>query len=349
MKNKYDRLPHAGDIEREPGTEIVYLSPKPVPTGVLPFSSRQLHRYANEVFLDFAISRGSFEFMTRAGIGAVMFLLIFLFFTTGLGSWIRRDVEPFWSSWLDFFTSIAVWGFVGALATLYLFVFFFAIRQVSNQPPIRFNRQRREVVFVPKKGMPPRYVPWEEVIASVSVSKLITQYAVIPEFKLIIGLRDKNGDVLWVSVPSENLNQAIAEWEAIRVYMEEGVQALPMGQSDEFEAGSVAYFHMCRQGYRSHHSFLRYVWGFLTVQFFSGWTIPCYIAAWINNRPKAGFPKEVLDWSLSRPIEEHAVPSDELLKESAEIRKAFAKGQNLLDYFKVKFSEPAQEPTVDAS
>ena len=43
------------------------------------------------------------------------------------------------------------------------------------------------------------------------------------------------------------------------------------------------------------------------------------------------------------------MPSEALLKESAEIRKAFAKGQNLLDYFKVKFSEPAQEPTVGAS
>lgn len=344
FEKKYDQLPHAGDVEREPGTEIVYLSPKPVPTGVLPFSARQLHRYANEVFLDFAISRGSFEFMARAGIGAVMFLLIFLFFTTGLGSWIRRDVEPFWSSWLDFFTSIAVWGFVGALATLYLCVFFFAIRQASNQPPVRFNRQRREVVYVPKKGMPPRYVPWEEVIASVSVSKLITQYAVIPEFKLMIGLRDKNGDVLWVSVPSGNLNQAIAEWEAIRVYMEEGPQALPMKQSDEFEAGSVAYFHMCRQGYRCHHSFLRHIWGFLIIQFFSGWTIPCYIAAWINSRPKAAFPKEILEWSRPLPLEQHAMPSEALLKESAEIRKAFAKGQNLLDYFKVKFAEPSREP-----
>jgi len=344
---KYDRLPRAGDIEREPGTEIIYLSPKPVPTGVQPFSARQLHRYADEVILDFAISRGSFEFMVRAGIGAVMFLLIFLFFTTGFGSWLRQDIEPFWSSWLDFFTSIAVWGFVGALATLYLCVFFFAVRRVSSQPPIRFNRQRREVVFVPKKGIVPCYVPWESVIASVSTGKLITQYAVIPEFKLMIGLREvKHGDVLWISVPSENLSQAIAEWEAIRVYMEEGPQALPIAQSEEFEAGSVAYFHMCRKGYRSDHSFLRYICGFLVIQFFSGWTIPCYLAAWINSRPKAGFPQEVLDWSLS--IEKRAMPSEELINESIEIRKAFSKGLNFLDYFKSKMDKKNRDtnPTI---
>lgn len=333
LKKEHDRSPRTGDIEREPGTETIYLSPNPVPTGVQPFSARQLHRYADEVILDFTITQGNFEFMVRVGIGAVMFLLIFLFFTTGFGSWIRRDIEPFWSSWLDFFTSIAVWGFVGALATLYLCVFFFAVRRVGNQPLVRFNRQRREVVFVPKKGVAPCYAPWESVIASVSTSKLITQYAVIPEFKLMIGLREvKNGDVLWISAPSENLNQAIAEWEAIRVYMEEGPQALPISQSDEFEAGSVAYFHMCRKGYRSNHSFFRYIFGFLAIQFFSGWTIPCYLAAWINNRPKAGFPQEVLDWSL--PIEKYATPSEELIKESIEIRKAFSNGLSLLDYFK---------------
>ncbi|MFJ2682319.1 hypothetical protein ACIOYV_01100 [Pseudomonas sp. NPDC087342] len=143
MENRYDWLPRAGDIETESGTETIYLSPKPVPTGVQPFSARQLHHYADDVILDFSISRGNFEFMTRAGIGAVMFLLIFIFFTRGFGSWIRR--------------SIAVCGFMEALAALYLCVFFFAIRQVSNQPPIHFNRQRREVFFVPKKGITPRW------------------------------------------------------------------------------------------------------------------------------------------------------------------------------------------------
>ncbi|CAI8918717.1 hypothetical protein EMIT0P171_40057 [Pseudomonas sp. IT-P171] len=38
-----------------------------------------------------------------------------------------------------------------------------------------------------------------------------------------------------------------------------------------------------------------------------------------------------------------------MLKESAEIRKAFSKGQNLLDYFKVKFAETDKEAAVGAS
>ncbi|KPN92938.1 hypothetical protein AL066_06440 [Pseudomonas nunensis] len=218
------------------------------------------------------------------------------------------------------------------------------MRQVSSQPPIRFNRQRREVVFVPKKCDTPLYAKWEDVIACVSVGTLITQYAATPEYKLMIGLRDANsGNLLWSVIPSGNLSLAICEWEAIRAYMEDGISALPTDESDELEEGTVEFFHLCRRSYRADHSFVRYVWGFLTIQFLSGWTLPCFISGWVNNRTKAGFPKEVQKWSQSLPTEQHAMPSEELLRESTEIRKAFAKGQNMLDYFKVKFAKPTQE------
>ncbi|WP_256573949.1 hypothetical protein [Pseudomonas sp. ok266] len=37
------RLPQAGDTENKFGTEFIYLSPMPVPTGVQAFSARNLH------------------------------------------------------------------------------------------------------------------------------------------------------------------------------------------------------------------------------------------------------------------------------------------------------------------
>jgi hypothetical protein len=67
-----------------------------------------------------------------------------------------------------------------------------------------------------------------------------------------------------------------------------------------------------------------------------------HISGWVNNRTKAGFPKEVQKWSQSLPTEQHAMPGEDLFRESAAIRKAFADGQNLLDYFKVTFAEPTQ-------
>lgn len=74
----------------------------------------------------------------------------------------------------------------------------------------------------------------------------------MPEFKLLIGQRDTNtGDVLWSVIRSSNLSLSVSKWEAIRVYMEEGMVSLPPYQSDEFEEGTVTYFHMRPKGYLS--------------------------------------------------------------------------------------------------
>lgn len=346
-ENKYDRLPQAGDFERESGTEVFYLSPKPLPTGMPAFSSRQLHREANEAFLDFAVGRGTFEFASRGSIGSVMSMVIFFFlvgFGLGIADYVQRGAPIFEIIVTLLLPNWYVWGFIGFLVMLYGSIFFYFVRQISIRPPIRFNRQRREVAFVFKKGEAPRFTPWEEVIACVSVGQTVTQYAVTPSFALMIGLRDTNSsDVLWVTVPTATLSLAVSEWEAIRAYMEEGTSALPEPQPEEYEEGTVAYFNLCREAYRQEYSYLRYVFGFLVIQFFSGWHLPCYISAWVNRRPKASFPREVLDWSKPLPAEQWAVPSEDLKKQSADIRKAFAKGQNLLDYFKVQLNARESE------
>src|SRR5690606_18388756 len=117
---------------------------------------------------------------------------------------------------------------------------------------------------------------------------------------LMLGLRNANtGDVYWVTIPGGNLGLVVSEWEAIRVFMEEGPAALPTPvlSDEEFQEGTVAYFHMCRSVYRKEHWWPRYAFGFLVIQFCSGWTLPCHIAQWVNRRPKAVFPQEVLDWS----------------------------------------------------
>lgn len=341
--NKFDRLPHAGDTENKFGTEFIYLSPMPVPTGMPAFSARNLHQEANETYLDFSVGRGNFEFMARVGIGVVMFFIIFLFLATGYLSWLRRNFEPFLSSWWEFFSGPVVWAIVIPLALLYTVIFYLSTRQITQHPPIRFNRQRREIVFIPKKGSRPHYVAWESTIACVSAGQLVTQYATIPEFKLMIGLREaETGNILWSSVACGSLSLAISEWEAIRAYMEEGTSALPAPQTDELEEGSVAFFHLCRRAYRAEHSVIRYAWGFLTIQFFSGWTLPCYISGWVNSRPKAKFPKEVLQWSKPIPSDQHANPSEDLLHKTAEILSTFSKGKTFLDHFKLKRPDQAQ-------
>lgn len=343
-QSKYDRLPHTGDFEQENGTEVFYLSPRPVPTGMPAFSGQQLHQEANEVFLDVDAGQASVEFAARAYIGSIMFLVIF-FSLAGIGLGIDdhlRSGAPIF----EIFVSLVIpngylWAFIGFIASLAAYNMCRIIRDIGARSPVRFNRQRREVALV-FRGEAPVYVPWEQVIACVSASRIVTQYAVMPSFALMLGLRNAGtGDVYWVTIPGGNLGLVVSEWEAIRVYMEEGPTALPVPvlSDEEFQEGTVAYFHMCRQVYRKEHCWPRYAFGFLIIQFCSGWTLPCHIAQWVNRRPKAVFPQEVLDWSQPLPAEQHAKPSEALLKESAEVHKAYARGQTMLDYYKVKFAE----------
>ncbi|MFJ7883699.1 DUF6708 domain-containing protein [Pseudomonas sp. NPDC096917] len=340
---KYNRLPHAGDVEIENGTEAFYLSPKPLPTGVAAFTGQRMHREVNDVFLDFAHGVSGLEFAVRASIGSNAFLIILFFLVSGVAAWGRRHKEYFLEGWWVFFTTWPIWMVIGCFILISLYFLYQGIHQITSIPPVRFNRQRREVAYVRKKGEPALIVPWEEVIACVTAGTVVNQYAVMNNYSLMIGLRDsRSGDVVWLTLNVGHLSLAVSEWEALRVYMEEGPLALPTPLliDEEFQEGTVAYFHMCRGVYREMHSWPVYAFGFLTIQFCSGWTLPCRFSEWVYTRPKAAFPDAIREWSKPLPAEQHAKPSAELLQQSAELRQALSKGQSLFDYYKVKFSEP---------
>ena len=341
---KYERLPHAGDFENKNGTEAFYVSPMPLPTGATPFAGLGMHQDVNDVFLDFASGVSGLEFAVRAYIGSVICIVILFFlfnvyaaFTSLYYGW------PFWGNFIANMLNPVIWGVLVILVIAAGVSLYKSLRQTLFKPPVRFNRQRREVVYVREKGQPPLIVPWEEVIACVTAGTLVTQYAVMSSYSLRIGLRDSNsGEVVWLTLSTGHPSLAVSEWEALRVYMEKGPDALPTPLliDEEFQEGTVAYFHMCRGVYREMHSWPVYAFGFLTIQFCSGWTLPCRFSQWICNRPKAAFPESIREWSKPLPAEQHAQPSAELVQESAEVNVALSQGQSLMDYYKVKFSEP---------
>lgn len=340
---KYNRLPHAGDFEIESGTEAFYLAPKPLPTGMAAFSGQRMHREFNDVFLDFAHSVSGLEFAVRASVGSHAFLMIFFFMVSGIAAWGRRHKEDFFEGWWVFFTTWPIWVVIGCFVLISFCFLYKSIHQITSVPPVRFNRQRREVAYVRQKGDPPLIVPWEEVIACVTAGTTVNPYAVMHSNSLMIGLRDStSGEVVWLTLNVGHLSLAVSEWEALRVYMEEGPLALPepLLVDEEFQEGTVAYFHMCRGVYREMHSWPVYAFGFLTIQFCSGWTLPCRFSEWIYTLPKAAFPDSIREWSKPLPAEQHAKPSAELVQQSAELRQAMSKGQSLFGYYKVKFSEP---------
>lgn len=337
--NKHDHLLRAGDLEQTTNTEIFYLAPRQIPTGATPFSARQLHQVANEVYLDFALGIPSLEFAVRCYIGWLMGLIIFcgiIGVGTGIADYLIHGI-PFLETAIPFvFSNWVLWIIVGFFGSCFAYLFLKTVYQLLLHPPIRFNRQRREVAYVAKRGEPPRIIPWEEVIACVSSGTVATDYGVQNRFALMIGLRDaSDGQVVWLTVPSATLGLAVSEWEAIRVYMEEGPAALPLpfmaGMPDE---GTVAFFHACRRDYRERHWYVRYLFGFLLIQFCSGWTLPCCISEWVERLPKASFPKTVRDWSKPLPRDQWQAPSAELLEESEAVRRSFREGKTLFDHLR---------------
>ena len=348
FEDNYGRLPRAGDYEKGSRTEFFYISPKPLPTGVVAFSSQQSYKSINSVFLDYSSGVKGLELAVRVLVGsmvgvAILFAALNIFISIysymyGYFFWIelfKNIVNPY--MWLVFFFLLMVT----------VFPLYRHIQKINNHPPVRFNRQRREVAYVPKKGQPPLIVPWEEVIACVTVGSVVTEYAVMPSASLMIGLRDSSsGAVAWLTIPTGHLSLAVSEWEALRVYMEEGPEAVPVTllTDEEFQEGTVAYFHMCREVYREMHAWPVYAFGFLTIQFCSGWTLPCRLAQWVSNQPKAAFPDSIVEWSKPIPAEQHAQPSPELLQQSAEVREAFSQGLSLLEFYNIKFSQDKASP-----
>ena len=344
-----DRLPQAGDFVAEEYTETLYLSPKPLPTGSAAFNGRKMHREVNDVFLDFDHDNGGLEYFIRLTFGAAALMpLVFLVLGVAMGV---NDYIVYGSSVFKHLIAL-FWQNYPLLGLVVFYILFLGgplckgIYKTSSRSPIRFNRQRREVAYVPKKGKPPIIVSWEEVIACVKASIVSNQQTFTLEFSLMIGMRDaRSEEVVWVPLSIDNPSLAIGEWETLRVYMEIGPEAVPTAflSDEEFQEGTVAYFHMCRGVYRDMHSWPVYAFGFLIVQFCSGWTLPCRITQWVNTRPKAAFPESIREWSKPLPIEQHTQPSAELGHESAKINEAFSQGQSWKEYYNIKFSEP--EPT----
>ena len=166
---KYERLPHAGDFENKHDTEAFYLSPKPLPTGGAPFTGLQMHQEVNDVYLDFAQGVRGLEFAVRCMAGSVISMMIFFSsFNLFVASYSFYYGRLFWSTLFENVANPFMWGFTFLHISVTGITLFKIIRQITSHPPIRFNRQRREVVYVREKGQPPLIVPWEEVIACVT-------------------------------------------------------------------------------------------------------------------------------------------------------------------------------------
>jgi hypothetical protein len=200
--------------------------------------------------------------------------------------------------------------------------------------PTRFNRQRREVCFMPEDATEPVFVPWESLSAWVIESQSATQYGIQRQYGMGIGFQ--HGETLTsVEFPCFGLPIAISHWEAIRGYMEYEIHDLKSIQApDELQLpndppheglhtflNARARMHQeIRDGYRNRLSgFFWYLYHVMTL-----WTIPNYLTEWEVRRlqrlgPQA-MPEVMQQWSEPLPKEQWAKPSPELLRMSEQVR-----------------------------
>ncbi|TBW43763.1 hypothetical protein EZI54_23955, partial [Marinobacter halodurans] len=256
---------HAGEVEPFPSGRITYLAPKPLPTGLPPVDHGHAVGTVTDHYLDFGVGN-SFAFSWQMALGGpfACFLLSAVVgpaiaFLGGLHFGYGWDgaVEAFKGAFsLGFW--IGLWGGLGAFLTL-MWPRWQMYGRTEKIAPTRFNRQRREVCFVPEGHSEPIFIPWEELEAWVIESQGATEYGVHRQYGFGIGFRHpETGERFNLEFPTHGLPLSISTWEALRAYMEYEVHSLediqPNGElmtgDDAPNEEGVAFFHAARRNVR---------------------------------------------------------------------------------------------------
>jgi hypothetical protein len=319
----------AGDIEPFPSGKITYLAPLPLPTPIPAYGPHIGE--LNDVFMDFGLGSPQVFMwqMTLGGPFSVSFTVVFLFplITGFLGVIFGYGQEAIWDSMVGIF-EIACENilFIGPLMLLIsLAVWHHVHKKRATLIPTRFNRQRREVCFMPAGETEPVFVPWESLSAWIIEAQGATQYGIHRQYGMGIGFYQ--GDTLTsLEFPCAGLPLAISHWEAIRGYMEyevndlKSIQDLQDLQSPDdppheglhtFRNARARMHQQIREGTRTRLS------GFFWYLY--------HLVEWEVRRleriGKQALPDVMHEWSEPLPQEQWAKPSEELLRMSEQARQ----------------------------
>jgi hypothetical protein len=329
----------AGDIEPFPSGKITYLAPLPLPTQMPPYGPHICE--LNDGYMEFGLgSPQVFSWQVVLGgpwsgtfMAACLFPLIggFIFFLFGMG-W--DDVShaivglfheaygvSLMAGFLSLFIGLAVWHHNH--------------KKRASIIPTRFNRQRREVCFMPAGETEPVFVPWESLSAWIIEAQGATQYGIHRQYGMGIGFYQ--GETLTsLEFQCAGLPLAISHWEAIRGYMEYEVNELKsiqdlqdlQGPDDPpheglhtFRNARARMHQQIRDGSRTRLSgFFWYLYHVMTL-----WTIPNHLVEWevrrLERTGKQTLPNVMREWSEPLPKEQWAKPSAELLRLSELVRQ----------------------------
>ena len=328
----------AGDVEYFPSGRQTYLAPLPLPTEAHPFCP-YISDY-NDTFMDFGGGEPKvFSYQFNFGVPFTFSCLV-AFGVPLLGGilmlMLGDTLQDGWESVKGIFLvswryAFIAWFFFSAM---FFVIWLYHHNLFTKVIPTRFNRQRREVCFMPDGATEPSFVPWEDLSAWVVQAQGATQYGVTRQYGMGMGF-EHEGELVRVEFQCGSLQLAISNWEAVRGYMEYELNDLsglqdPLGLQEPGDPPheGLHTFRNARAGLHRRlrekevgriYAFFWYVYHVMTL-----WTLPNRLVEWeIKRIAKVGrraLPQAMQAWSEPLPPAQWAKPSRELLRLSAKVK-----------------------------
>jgi hypothetical protein len=225
----------------------------------------------------------------------------------------------------------------GGLLLWWLVASVIGFKKKSRVVPTRFNRQRREVCFVPRGHQEPIFVPWEELVAWVTEARGVTEYGVQRQYGFGVGfVHPQTGEKYTLEFQAYGLPQAISNWEAIRAYMEYEVHTLKEIQDplelqgpDDPPWEGVHVFRNARARLHQRRRAGEVGWfhtlGWYLNHLSTFWSLPYHLVDWevkkIQKMNRRALPEAMQRWCEPLPEEQWAKPSEELERLSQKVRE----------------------------
>jgi len=352
-----NHAPYAGMREVFPTGQVTYLAPFPLPTGLPAQDYGHAVGEVNDTYLDFGVGL-PVVFAWQMGLGTPFWAIWFYGLFAPFVMWFlgiadgnsMEDSVEFALQVMPYTLEMGGWGAAVAL-TIYLTITFHHLLKYKEVVPTRFNRQRREVCFVPRGHTEPIFVPWESLSAWVVEARSVTQYGLDIRYAMGVGFYHPPHDEHYsLEFFCGGFDLAVCNWEAIRAYMEYEVHSLKEIQ-DPLELQNpgdpphegLHTFYNARERMRRRrknrevgffYPFWWYLYHVLTL-----WTLPNYLTEWeirrIKSIGRAVVPDAMQSWSEPLPPEQWAKPSAELIRLSQAVKTLREKrpSQNLASRF----------------
>ncbi len=337
-----NNAPHAGLVETFFSGQVTYLAPLPLPTELPPQDYGNAVGEVNDTYMDFGVGLPA-VFVWQVGVGfpfswfcmcTILFPIICGFIVFMIGGTADQILFIMTGPFSGFVKMGAIGGAFALVA--FLFITFKHLDKYHDVLPTRFNRQRREVCFVPLGKTEPIIVPWESLSAWVVEARGVTQYGQNIRYAMGVGFyHAPDNEHYSLEFHCAGFDLAVCNWEAIRAYMEYEVHTLKEIQDpldlqnpgDPPHEGLHTFYNarerMRRRRREGEVGFCYPFWWYL-YHVMTLWTLPNYLTEWEIRRIKAigrrVVPEAMKTWSEPLPEAQWAKPSDQLQRMSTAAR-----------------------------